>query len=60
MKKLLPFIAAMFLFVACNNSADENKTTKDTMNVEVNTHTTTHDTNSYDQMPNKINDDTIR
>ena len=56
MKKLIPLILLVAIVMACNNSAD-NVQTKDSMNVDVNTHTETNkDTSSYDRMPNKTHD----
>jgi predicted component of type VI protein secretion system len=56
MKKLIPLILFAAIVMGCNNSAD-NVQTKDSVNVDVNTHDETNkDTSSYDRMPNKTND----
>ncbi len=59
MKKLM-VLAFLGLILACNNSAETEKT-KDSTNVDANTHTSTEskgDTSSYDRMPNKMTDST--
>jgi hypothetical protein len=58
MKKLIPFILFVAVLMACNNSADNVKT-RDSVNVEMNTHNETNkDTSSYERMTNKTNDST--
>lgn len=62
MKALFLLIIIGLLTTACNNSGDSDKK-KDSVNVDVNTSTTTDhsgDTTSYDRMQNKLTDSTPR
>jgi hypothetical protein len=60
MKALFLLIITWLLATACNNSGDSDKK-KDSVNIDVNTGTTTdhsYDTTSYDRMPDKMTDST--